>query len=251
MEKRTAFPTINGVEVERSYFEESNSMEHTFYYKNIPCPQLILDSPAAIKLSAYELIRKDLDFVRAAVKHLIEMMEQQNEISHGFDGHDNQRFVILKSLHQSIVVSYGKCFANSAGGGNKRKKRLNRGVKLEKEFIKTLTSEQQYVHKDLINQRNEYIAHGGATNLEQAHTLVLLPPTTEFPPTIITKETHCGAMSPMYYNDVLLLVDSLQNAIRIKQKKRTESLIKNELLNLSKEEIASLVALKSVVTIDH
>jgi hypothetical protein len=50
MEKRTAFPTINGVEVERSYFEESNSMEHTFYYKNIPCPQLILDSPAAITI---------------------------------------------------------------------------------------------------------------------------------------------------------------------------------------------------------
>lgn len=224
MKIRTLVLPEVGVEAERSYNPENlNSITYTYYYNDTICPHLIIDSPAAQKIASYHLINKDLNFVESIIKLILHTLSDSSNVpeSCGFDGHDNSDYVTLKALHQSAVIAYGKCFANSTGGKGLENGEQPRGVKLDvATFIQVLPQHQQDLHAELIHHRNEYVAHGGATSLEQAFSVFIFAPNNEFNIHMITQETHAGAMSPDFYDEALDLVKTLKEILSAKQKKQ-------------------------------
>ena len=238
---------IDNVFIEREEKQFEGSIKYSFYYNDVPIRHLIPDSKLALKLASYNLIEKDLNSAYASIKYLIELQEELSvEELRGLGNHDNRNFVISKSLHQAATVTYCKCFANSAGG-KKKSNATVRGVKLEKKMIASFPLAERNAHDVLMNTRNEYIAHGGATGLEQSLTLVLLTPENKIASDILCLEAHAGGFDTQFYNTVLSLIDNLKKSLQVMQDKKRKVINEGYLSKLKAEEIDRLATYSSTV----
>jgi hypothetical protein len=231
---------VNGVEnvyLEREVYAGEGIVKFSFYYKNIMLKHLTLDSEIGRKLAAYHLIEKDLNFAYASIECLIKLIDTttpQNLI--GLDNQENYEFIISKSLFQSAVITYGKCFANSSGGKETTNKKP-RGVKLETTLVKDFPKEQLKAHEVLLKIRNEYIAHGGSTNLEDSFACVLASPENELFPNILCIEAHVSTISTNFYKNVLKLIVSLKEKLQVMQDEKRVIIWKKYISKLSIDEI--------------
>jgi len=110
--------------------------------RNRILPFAVLKTNFAKRFSALGLIKKDLDLVKQALREL------QN-------GVDNK--IVKQSLAFYAVVTYAKTFAQAEG----------RGLKIDVSAIKDIPEEAREEHQRLIDQRNQYVAHGGEGGWEQ------------------------------------------------------------------------------------
>jgi hypothetical protein len=234
---RTPFLSIDNMFLEREDNFEDNSVTYSFFYGDKACRHLILDSPIAKKVAAYHLIQKDLSFVYENIKCLIE--RQKKAITSGTLGvsNENTDFLISKSLYQAAVISYGKCFASASGGKNAKGK--SRGVKLEKEIIKDFPQAQREAHEYLMNTRNEYVAHGGATNNEQSLAFFIISPEGKIIPNIFTMEAHVASTKIEKFEEILNLIESLNEWLKEKQNQKSQVIIKAQLPKFDEKFIES------------
>ncbi len=237
VKKRTPYPSIDNVFLEREDNYRDNSVTYSFFYGEEPCRHLILNSEIAKKLAAYSLIQKDLISVYGGIKHLIEL--QRNSITSGQLGIDNEnnKFLVLKSLHQAAVVTYAKCFASASGGKTKSKHNNARGVKLEKSIISDFPQAQKEAHEYLINTRNEYIAHGGSTNYEQSLSFVVISPKNKIISNILTMEAHTATTSIELLETILELVKNIQESLKVMQNKKSEIITRVHLPKITDRDI--------------
>ncbi len=121
------------------------------------CPYVPFRTHKARRLASHMSILKDLGHVRAALAILIKHADTKDE----------ERQIINQCLWFSAVVTYGKCFTSGSG----RTVTLN-----ETKDLRGVTAEQKGLHKEMIETRNEYVAHAGATKAEQTVTLLFLHP---------------------------------------------------------------------------
>ena len=125
------------------------------FYKNKICPYNILNSKAAKHYAGLSLIENDLQTLLG----FIELMEiHENDIKYGKEAH---------SSFFSFVILYGKLFARAKG----RKMKLN-----EKKHLKDANQFLKKIHKEIIETRNNYVAHGGTTTKEQVNIFLLWDP---------------------------------------------------------------------------
>ena len=119
------------------------------------CPYVVLQGPIFRRLSAYHLIRKDLNFSETA---LLKLKDLHNT---------NADRLVLQSLWFFAAVSYGKCFVSAEG----------RGVKLEKrDVFKGANRKLIETHDMIMHERHQYISHAGDINYEIASTMLALNP---------------------------------------------------------------------------
>lgn len=237
IKKRDPYPPIENVFLEREDNQQDNSVTYSFFYGETPCRHLILDSMIAQKLAAYALIQKDLIAVYASLKCLIDLKTEF--IESGELGIDNEstKFLILKSLHQAAVVTYGKCFAGASGGKKNNKQNKPRGVKLDSDMIKEFPIEQKEAHEYLINTRNEYVAHGGATNFEQSISFVVISPQNKIMSDILTMEAHVASASIKLLQTILELIENIQKSLKVMQIKKSEIITNIHLPKFTDEHI--------------
>jgi hypothetical protein len=74
-----------------------------------------------------------------------------------------ESIIMKKALIKSLVITYGKCFAEAKA----------RKIQLGKEIF---TQKNKKVHDEMIRMRNEYIAHAGSSSNEHCKFVMLLPP---------------------------------------------------------------------------
>jgi len=98
-------------------------------------PFLIADSPIAKRCLALARIENEL---AQAVKFTRMIDKNQN-------GHVNLAF------WHAAIMSYGRCFSNSWG----------RGTTLEKDHVEQAGSSFVAIHDDIMDLRNQYVAHAG------------------------------------------------------------------------------------------
>lgn len=118
-------------------------------------PKLIyhIDTPKAKKYSGFRLILKDLLTVKEIIATL--RPEQFNGVSS----------TVKQSLSFYAIITYGKCFAEASG----------RGTQLNKtDALKYATKEQSDEHIRIIDQRNNYVAHGGLKGYEHNPVVISL-----------------------------------------------------------------------------
>jgi hypothetical protein len=112
-------------------------------------PFAVLKSGLARRFSGLGLIKKDLDLVKQALRLLQ-------------DGVDNK--IVKQSLAFFAVVTYAKTFAQAEG----------RGLKIDVNAIKDMPGAVREEHQRLIEQHNQYVAHGGEAGWEQNAVAVSL-----------------------------------------------------------------------------
>jgi hypothetical protein len=120
------------------------------------CETFVLKGKLAKKYIGFSLILEDLKNSEAWLKHAHSLLPDRNksgdqkniEVIYK-DSIDEEISNLMKPLYYSTIITYGKCFAASTG----------RGVKLEhKDHI---GSEFKSCHKEIINLRNNLVAHAG------------------------------------------------------------------------------------------
>jgi hypothetical protein len=124
---------------------------------------LLLESKLADKYAAYVSIRKDLEFVKKSLGYLIEIEKSDGRPIKEISGklhikeHDEFLHCLTQSIYFASVITYGKCFASAEG----------RKTKLERKDILIDASESvRGSHDQIIEIRNQYVAHGGVSDNE-------------------------------------------------------------------------------------
>ncbi|WP_166369497.1 hypothetical protein [Psychromonas sp. SA13A] len=250
IKRRSPLPSLHNMFVEREECPLDGSFSYSFFHGQTPYRHLVLNSEIALKLAAYHLIEKDLNSAYASIKCLMELQEKASiDDLRGIGNHENTQFVIAKSLHQAAIVTYGKCFASSTGGKAKSSKKKSRGVKLDKKIISDFPLEQIEIHNFLIETRNEYVAHGGATNLEQSLSFVLVSPQNTIISDVHCLEAHSGGVDYDQYKIILDLITSVKKVLRVMQNKKNELIIKSHLTQMTAEEISAESIFTSTLSI--
>ena len=150
-------------EVENSWLQKirivNNSLRYSYHYKmktGDECFVFEINTPQVKQLCGYVLIEKDLrdtiDFTDELIRILLD---------------DPVNKILVKALTRAIVITYGKCFASTTG----RKTQLG---------TKEVPHDLKNYHEELINMRNEYVAHAGTSAHEYCKSVYLIPPEKKY-----------------------------------------------------------------------
>ena len=181
-----------------------------------------LNSKRAQQLAGYAAIQKDLKFVRKAISLSISMVKDAGDEDGTYvvRAEEDETADMLKALYVSFVVTYGKCFASAH----------RRRVKLDRKRILGENRKLMRVHDDVMHQRNEFIAHGGNTPLEQYQTVVLLHPDSslKLEPSMATDMVHTNSWGVENLEKYLALTEFVREAVAAILEKKSEALYNAE-----------------------
>lgn len=135
------------VEVEKLLIEEIKKNASGTLYKVTPKTKIVKP------IVSLTLIQKDLELARQSIEKAVDLTDniKTMEVSD----------VIISALWQQAIMRYSKCFTQSKDGFSK----------LETN-VYCLSKRSITIHNQIMDLRNEFIAHRGLTDFE--HGLVLL-----------------------------------------------------------------------------
>lgn len=135
--------------------------------EGMPCVHLQLHTKHAVKLAAYQLITKELEFCAAAMRVCFELVDVRASGFIQFDL-DDQKHIIMRSLYISAVITYGKVFSKVKTEGRSKLEALHvfdgHGAKY--------APYHEWIMED---QRHKFVAHAGINEYEQTRTNLVLP----------------------------------------------------------------------------
>jgi len=214
--------SIPGFNSEWTLNIDKNKYIKEFYLNEEKCPSYEVFWKKSEVLARYALIQKDL-------KQLIEMLSiatnlasdipdipdiQGGNNGYIFDSY-NESALIRKALYTSLVITYGKCFASANG----RRLKLDKSAVFNKE-----TDDLKLLHEQLIEVRNEYIAHGGSTDLESSSVSLVFHPdlTNKVPPIISIDSYYVNSLSKSSFQKYQKLIIYLNDFVINKMNKLYE-----------------------------
>ena len=145
---------------------DSNSPIIECLIDNESVPFAIINHPEANQLARWQLITKELEFAESQLMITLDRISNRQE-QVNIDRRDVEG-VILKSLIDSAIIGYIKCFNQAKG----------RRVKLEVRNLFPTKNEQKYLdlHTSLQRLRDSYIAHAGISNHEGSQMVAIVDP---------------------------------------------------------------------------
>jgi len=223
------FPTgekIKGFKGKIKVNPKNYDIEHQYFLDDQQCPKVILNSHQAKNFAAYALIKKDLKFVLKAFKYAISIAKDEVEVDSENDTFHCRTEIdseadILKAFYISAVATYGKCFTKADG----------RRVKLEyKELFNDNEKDLKERHLNLMEQRHQYIAHGGKTKYEKVNPILVLHPDRDgnHPPTLMTESFHIDGFGKADFEKFLTLVETVDNKLNEILDKKSKALYQKE-----------------------
>jgi hypothetical protein len=115
-----------------------------------------LTSPLSKSFAYWISIMTDMDFVIKSFGSLLKRVggKKDNKQKYTFLANTNEKHIINVALYRSAIITYAKAFTRSKG----------RTIKLSDQIFKN--NQLKILHKELINERNNYHAHSGFSKSE-------------------------------------------------------------------------------------
>ena len=171
----------------------------------------LIKTPISKQFSGFRLILKDLFIVKDVIKEL--KIIRYNGVSS----------IIKQSLSFYAVITYGKCFAEASGRGTQLSKR---------DALKYANEEARVEHERIIDQRNNYVAHGSLKGYEHNPVVAALNPDQSDKKITMVFDNLMGLVD---IDSQLDNFDALVNAV-IKYVGEKTNFLKNKIENKLKEE---------------
>ncbi|WP_409439224.1 hypothetical protein [Psychromonas sp. GE-S-Ul-11] len=207
---------------------DSNKYVKEFYLNNEKCPSYEVSWKKSDTLGRYSLIQKDLKQLMKMASIGAELASDTPDIQGENNGYifdsDDESALIRKSLYISLVITYGKCFASASG----------RRLKLEKSAVfNTETQDLKVLHEQLIEARNQYIAHGGNTDLESSSVSLVFHPnlSNKVPPAISVDSYYVNSLSKSSFKRYQKLIEYLNDFVVNKMNVLYEKIYKEHIIN--------------------
>lgn len=181
----------------------------TFHFDKELTPLYILKTKHAIRYAGYRMISKDLSLVFEVLKELVDTKPKSG--------------VVIQSLSFTAIITYGKCFTSAEG----------RRIKLDEGALKGVNEELNLVHKNVIEMRHSYVAHGGIGDFEKNPVCVAFHPTQ--PGKVLDIYDNVSYTSsilpsvPLFLELIIALDKYVNEKIGIHEKKMKEELFKLKL----------------------
>ncbi|WP_160060318.1 hypothetical protein [Psychromonas sp. L1A2] len=212
---------------------EANKYIKEFYLNGEKCPSYEVSWKKSEILARYSLIQKDLkqliEMLSIAINLASDIPDIQGEKNGYIFDSCNETALIRKSLYISLVITYGKCFASANG----RRLKLDKSAVFNKE-----TDDLKVLHEQLIEARNEYIAHGGNTDLESSSVSLVFHPDlrNKVPPIMSIDSYYVNSLSKSsfekYQKLIVYLNDFVINKINVLYEKVYEEHIISNVADL-------------------
>ncbi len=176
----------------------------------------LIQTKISKKYSGFRLILKDLK----TVKEIIDLLKNSKD--------QNVLPIIKQSLSFYAVITYGKCFAEAKGRGTQ----LNK-----KDALKYADNAASKEHERIIDQRNNYVAHGSLKGYEHNPVVAALNPDDSDKRII---EVYDNIMGLVDIDSQLESFESLLIAVIRYVEEKAKSLMDKIDADLKKENIESL-----------
>ncbi len=129
------------------------------------CPYVVADGKFTKLVTAYHSIQSDLLEVQAMISYL--------------KSNPNAPGVVKASIFKAFIIQYTKCYTKTWG----------RGAKLEAKSVFNSKEELLEAHNEIMEMRNNYIAHAGKGKYDNGAMVLYLNPDTNNP--AIGRILHC------------------------------------------------------------
>lgn len=195
---------------------------------------LLYRSKGAEALAGYSLIQKDLKFCKNILTTAIDLCggnlssKDSLYVRESIDMNAD----LLKAMTISFIITYGKCYTQANG----RKITLN-----HKDIFKN-ESTLRIIHDNLIDIRNNYVAHAGNTSLEVATITILLDAdeqSTESPK-VIANTNHMYATDQTLYEAWLDIICFVEIKLKDMMEKKLKYLNETELKDIPRSYLYKL-----------
>ena len=113
----------------------------------------IFENNYSRQFAGYRLVGKDLGLIKEALIEFTRLESSFNDI-------------IRQSLTFFIIITYGKCFSKAD----------ERNVSLDKGALKDCNDQEKGLHREIMELRNQYVAHGGSSNFESNSVVLIKVP---------------------------------------------------------------------------
>ncbi len=131
-------------------------------------PQFAIVHPAARRLADIRSLQADFGHVAVACQWLLDHPDD-----HHPDSEEHQ--LLVRSMWQSAVISYGRGFESGTAHVDRSKRRLE----IPTSYIDGLPEEQRLTHKELLDARNKAVGHRADLSQQARVTVVLTEPPAE------------------------------------------------------------------------
>lgn len=120
--------------------------------------QTIYNTLAGRKYRGYVELKDNITYIKTLVEHYTNKYSFNDffKDSTAETSHNEHELIAMECISLSIIILYGKCFT----AANRRR------VKLEASMLKTANNEIRKTHKELMEARDNFVAHAGYTQLE-------------------------------------------------------------------------------------
>jgi hypothetical protein len=159
---------------QKIYINKTGQPVYTYHYQiksSKPGITIEINTKLSRHYCAYILIEKDLQDILGFFDILLGLI----------NSNEGKNDLLIKGLSRALVITYGKCFAKADG----------RTVKLE---AKIIPKEHKIIHNELINMRNNYVAHAGVSKHEICRGIYVLPPES--------KARKLGTVTGTYFSEL-------------------------------------------------
>lgn len=153
-----------GWKVESVVIPETGEHYNRYFFKRVRAKRIPLKSKLAMQLGGYALIERDLRIVGTWLEEMhkhCEPLPENSRAGWGATRSSDEEHPIVQSLFVSSVSFYGKCFSQCDG----------RKIKLDKKWV---PHKFEDTHDLLIQMRNNFTAHSGATKFERVNVALVL-----------------------------------------------------------------------------
>ena len=201
---------IPGFNSEWTFNVESNKYVKEFSFDDQECPSYEVSWKKSDALGRYSLIQKDLKQLMKMASIGANLACDKPDIQGKANGYifdtDDETSLIRKALYVSLVITYGKCFASASG----------RRLKLDKSAVFNSDTQNLVVlHEQLIEARNQYVAHGGNTDLESFSVSLVFHPNSnqKIPPIMSVDSYYVNSLSKSSFERYQKLFEYLNNFV--------------------------------------
>jgi hypothetical protein len=174
--EKNNMPTVNaeGFSVAQPKLSKApdGTLVSQYLINDVVCPTVFFQDWDAKSAAAYRSIIKDMEFIIHACELAVQPLESTEpsyEIEPGIDVKhlrvSDPQVIMLRALYLSCTVTYAKAFSQAYG----------RRLKLDESAVFS-DLEQKQIHRRVMADRHDYVAHAGNNKHEAASTVLVLSP---------------------------------------------------------------------------
>ncbi|PMQ08905.1 hypothetical protein PseAD21_22490 [Pseudomonas sp. AD21] len=205
---------LTDLEINKTKPHNSNRLIVSFLRGGKPCPSIELTSKSARKAAEHQLLTKDLEHAISSIEFALSLYAERQPEDNNIVKYDKNNIdhLIKHNFILSSIITYGKCFATAKG----------RNARLPEQKLRKIIGDDLFAfHEQILNLRNNWVAHCGKSQMETAKTIFITDPLGEKAPEYIC---HTSFAAEISFEDLIIFCKLCKAVLNLNTSLQNEAL---------------------------